>query len=156
MFGASPVILYSSLERTERFVRANSILGGVCSSEYKFTRANWSESGRVERIAQMAQASNSVEGVRSSGYELLERATSNHERSSEERWRLERPGFWEGFARATPEQESSSEDVVGSRDRSSVKGSLERMEVGWLERTTLETLHYSSPNLNFRSTQNSI
>ena len=70
MFGNNPVILYSSLERTERFVRANNILGGVRSSEYKFTRANLSESGRVKRIERMAQANQSLEGVRSSEVEF--------------------------------------------------------------------------------------
>lgn len=62
--------MYSSLERTRRFVRANSIFGGVRSSEYKFTRANWSESGRVKRTERMGQANQALEGVHSSGYEF--------------------------------------------------------------------------------------
>ena len=70
MFGNNPVILYSSLKQTEGFVQVNSILGGVRSSDYKFARANGSESGRVEQTARMAQANNSLEGVYSSGYEF--------------------------------------------------------------------------------------
>ena len=70
MFETSTVIMYSSLERTERFVRAKSILAGVRSSGYKFARMNWSKSRRVKRTDRMAQAKKSLEGVRSSEVEF--------------------------------------------------------------------------------------
>ena len=70
MFGISPEILYSSLERTERFDQENNILGGVRSSEYKFALVNRFESGMVDRTEGIAQANQSLEGVCSSGYEF--------------------------------------------------------------------------------------
>ncbi|XXG53346.1 hypothetical protein AAC387_Pa03g1449 [Persea americana] len=103
MFGIGPEILYSSLERTAFWEG--------------FARANWSKSGRVERIDRMAQANKSLKGFARAKLRSLERTTSSQERSSEERGRLERPRFCEGFARVrlsslertAPEQEGSSE-----------------------------------------------
>ena len=124
----------------------------------------------VERTVRMAQANNSLEGVRSSGCEFtradvssLERTTSNQEGSSEERWRLERPMFCEGFARAmmrslertAPEQEGSSEVCCWLKRQEFCEG-FARANGGLLERTASETLCFNGPNLNFSSAQNSI
>lgn len=76
MFGISPVNLYSLLERTVFWEG--------------FVRANWSESGKVERTARMAQANNFLEGVSSSGYEFA-RANYFESRRVEQR-RVEAQG----------------------------------------------------------------
>ena len=73
MFEISPVILYNSLkrtgpsqegsseliewlERTDRMAQANKPLEGVRSSEVEFARADYFESGKVERRKREARA----------------------------------------------------------------------------------------------------
>ncbi|XXG62690.1 hypothetical protein AAC387_Pa05g1005 [Persea americana] len=71
--------------------------------------------------------------------------------------------FCEGFARAimgslersAPEQEGSSEELGWLKRRRFCEG-FARVNRGSLERTASETLRFSSPNLNFSSTQNLI